>query len=239
MSFNQGATNIMSNVVINNNNNITNSNVLQQQHQQQQQNNQIKTTNSTKHQFMPFPRTVHSDKGIITSPDAFGKNYKQQYSNSNDNNYNSTLHTQHKQIFNTINIKLKLPNSDSSSSSVNELKVNINDDIRKLVDRHIITNNIDPKYTEAIYQKVLKGIDILTSIPEIKLRKSSIKKLHDIHNLKQLLSTAPPSDDIDDILDANSSFSYLIESTQYEKYISCLKPSTDDYEPYHKLTYSI
>ena len=239
MPFNQGVANtssmqnMMNNVSVNNNG----SNVLQQ-HQQIKINN-----NNNKHHFMPFPRTVHSDKCIITTPDIFGKNYKQQYTNSNDNN-NCTLHTQHKQIFNTINIKLKLPNNTSSSSNT-EFKININDDIHKIINTHILNNNIDPKYTEAIYQKVLKGINILTSIPETKLRKTSIKTLHDIHNLNNLLSTTSPNDIIDNdidnttILDANTSFSYLIESTQYEKYISSLKLTTDDYEPYHKLTYSI
>ena len=242
--FNQGVANtpmqnIMNNVMLNNNNN--NSNVLQQ-HQQ------LKTNNSnTKHHFMPFPRTVHSDKCIITTPDVFGKNYKQQFTNTNNDNNtnnNSTLHTQNKQIFNTINIKLKLPtnNNTSSSSPINtEFKLNLNDDIHKAINTHILTNNIDPKYTDAIYQKVLKGINLLINIPETKLPKTSIKTLHDIHNINTFLSTTNISteDANNTILDANTSFSYLIESTQYEKYISSLKPTTSDYERYYKLTYSI
>ena len=245
MPFNQGVANtpsmqnIMNNVMLNNNNSSNNSNVLQQ-HQQ------IKTNNN-KHHFMPFPRTVHSDKCIITTPDIFGKNYKQQYTNTNDSNTNSnsTLHTQNKQIFNTINIKLKLPTNNNTSSSPihTEFKLNLNDDIHKAINTHILTNNIDPKYTDAIYQKVLKGINLLTSVPETKLPKTSLKTLHDIHNLNTLLSTTNISTDSNDInntiLDANTSFSYLIESTQYEKYISSLKPTTPDYERYHKLTYSI
>jgi hypothetical protein len=195
---------------------------------------------------MPFPRTVHSDKCIITTPDIFGKNYKQQYININDSNNNNTLHTQHKQIFNTINIKLKLPNNNTSSF-VTEFKLNINDDIHKTINTHIQNNNIDPRYTDAIYQKILKGINLLTSIPETKLPKTSLKTLHDIHNLTHLLSTTNTTTEDNDndnndsttILDANTSFSYLIESTQYEKYISSLKPTSTDYEPYHKLTYSI
>ena len=242
MPFNQGVANtssmqnMMNNVSVNNNG----SNVLQQ-HQQIKINN-----NNNKHHFMPFPRTVHSDKSIVTTPDIFGKNNKQQFTNTNDsntNNNNSTLHTQNKQIFNTINIKLKLPtNNNTSSSPINtEFKLNLNDDIHKAINTHILTNNIDPKYTDTIYQKVLKGINLLTNIPETKLPKTSLKTLHDIHNLNTLLSTTNIStEDLNNtILDANTSFSYLIESTQYEKYISSLKPTTPDYERYHKLTYSI
>ena len=250
MPFNQGVANtpsmqnIMNNVMLNNNNNnSTNSNTVLPQHQQ------IKTNN--KHHFISFPRTVHSDKCIITTPDIFGQNYKQQFNKSNDNNSNSnsntnsTVHTQHKQIFNTINIKLKLPtNNHTSSLPINiEFKLNLNDDIDKAINTHILTNNIDPKYTDAIYQKVLKAINLLTSIPETKLPKTSLKTLHDIHNLTTLLSTTNTPTDNDDInntiLDANTSFSYLIESTQYDKYISFLKPTISDYEPYHKLSSTI
>jgi hypothetical protein len=197
---------------------------------------------------MPFPRSVNSDKCIVTTPDIFGKNYKQQFTNTNDsntNNNNSTLHTQNKQIFNTINIKLKLPtNNNTSSSPINtEFKLNLNDDIHKAINTHILTNNIDPKYTDTIYQKVLKGINLLTNIPETKLPKTSLKTLHDIHNITNLLSTintnTTTDDNNDTILDANTSFSYLIESTQYEKYISSLKPTFTDYEPYHKLSSTI
>jgi signal recognition particle GTPase len=198
---------------------------------------------------MPFPRTVHSDKCIITTPDIFGKNYKQQFNKSNDNNSNTntnsnTVHTQHNQIFNTINIKLKLPtnNNNNTSSSINtEFKLNLNDDIHKAINTHILTNNINPKYTNAIYQKVLKAINLLTSIPDSKLPKTSLKTLHDIHNITNLLSTTNTTtdDNNDTILDANTSFSYLIESTQYEKYISSLKPTYTDYEPYHKLSSTI
>ena len=239
--FNQGVTNtpsmqnIMNNVMLNNNNS-SNSN-----------------SNNNKHHFMPFPRTVNSDKCITTTPDIFGKNYKQQFnkdnnSNTNSNtNTNSTVHTQHKQIFNNINIKLKLPtnnNNNNTSSLINtEFKLNINDDIHKAINTHILTNNINPKYTEAIYQKVLKAINLLTSIPETKLPKTSLKTLHDIHNITNLLSTintnTTTDDNNDTILDANTSFSYLIESTQYEKYISSLKPTFTDYEPYHKLSSTI
>ena len=249
MPFNQSVANtpmqnIMNNVMLNNNNNSSNNSNVLQQHQQLKTNNN-NSNNNNKHHFMPFPRTVHSDKCIVTTPDIFGKNYKQQFTNTNDNNNNnnSTLHTQNKQIFNTINIKLKLPtNNNTSSSPINtEFKLNLNDDIHKAINTHILTNNIDPKYTDTIYQKVLKGINLLTNIPETKLPKTSLKTLHDIHNLNTLLSTTNIStEDLNNtILDANTSFSYLIESTQYEKYISSLKPTTVDYERYHKLTYSI
>ena len=250
MPFNQGVANtpsmqnIMNNVMLNNNN--SGGGAVLQQHQQIKTNN---TNNNNKHHFMPFPRTVHSDKCIITTPDIFGKNYKQQFNKSNDNNSNTntnsnTVHTQHNQIFNTINIKLKLPtnNNNTSSSSINtEFKLNLNDDIHKAINTHILTNNINPKYTDAIYQKVLKAINLLTNIPDSKLPKTSLKTLHDIYNITNLLSTTNTTtdDNNDTILDANTSFSYLIESTQYEKYISSLKPTYTDYEPYHKLSSTI